>query len=62
MYQPAKWAVGEDGAVVVTPIDWRGSGDPFGMANTTGLIYREARASEIRRGETVRFIPLGAPQ
>jgi molybdopterin molybdotransferase len=62
MYQPAEWSVGSEGDLRVSPLVWRGSGDPFGMAVANALIYRDAGAPGAPRGETVRFIPLDLPR
>ena len=62
MYQPAEWSAGDGGEVLVTPLVWRGSGDPFGLATANALIYRKDRALKSRRGEAVRFVPLSVPR
>ena len=62
IYQPAEWSAGSDGEVYLSPLVWRGSGDPFGMAIANALLYRAAGAPAAPRGETVRFIPLDLPR
>ena len=62
MYQPAEWSAGGDGEVRVSPLVWRGSGDPFGLAIANALLYRAASAPAAPRGETVYFIPLDLPR
>ncbi len=62
MYQPAEWSAGPDGTVRVSPLVWRGSGDPFGMAIANALIYRPDNAPAAPRGQTVHFIPLDLPR
>jgi molybdopterin molybdotransferase len=62
LYQPAEWSASADGSVRVSPLVWRGSGDPFGMAVANALIYRAAGAPPAPRGETVHFIPLDLPR
>ena len=62
MYQPAEWSVGANGEVRVSPLTWRGSGDPFGMSVANALVYRPADAPAAPRGETASFIPLDLPR
>jgi molybdopterin biosynthesis enzyme len=62
MYQPAEWSAGPDGAVRISPLVWRGSGDPFGMAIANALIHRADSAPAAPRGQTVHFIPLDLPR
>ena len=62
MYQPAEWSVGSSGEIRVSPLIWRGSGDPFGMAIANALVYRTADAPAAPRGETAYFIPLDLPR
>ncbi|MFQ5805510.1 MAG: molybdopterin molybdotransferase MoeA [Phycisphaerae bacterium] len=62
MYQPAEWSAAPSGEVRVSPLVWRGSGDPFGMASANALIYRAGNAPAAPRGETVHFIPLDLPR
>jgi len=62
MYQPATWSADSKGALHVSPVIWRGSGDPFGMAIANALICRDPEASAAQRGETVRFIALDLPR
>jgi molybdopterin molybdotransferase len=61
-YQPAEWSAGSGGAVHVSPLAWRGAGDPFGMAVANALVYRPADAPAAPRGETTLFIPLDLPR
>lgn len=58
MFQPADWIAGPGGEACITPLAWRGSGDPFGMAVANALLYRESHAAESPRGDRVPFIPL----
>jgi molybdopterin molybdotransferase len=62
MYQPAEWLVGADGGVQVSPLLWRGSGDPFGLALANALIHRPANAPAAPRGQTVDFVPFDRPR
>lgn len=62
MYQPAEWSAGRDGGVRVSPLVWRGSGDPFGMAIANALIHRASNAPAAPRGDTIQFIPLDLPR
>jgi hypothetical protein len=62
MYHPAEWSAGPNGEVRVSPLAWRGAGDPFGMAIANALIYRAGDAAAAPRGETVHFIPLDLPR
>ena len=62
MYCPGKWCVGPDGDVRVSPLAWRGSGDPFGMSVANALVYRSADAPKAPKGQTVHFVPLDLPQ
>ncbi len=61
LYQPARWSADERGPRV-HPLPWRGSGDPFGLAGATALLYLPAAP----RGEAppptseVEFLPLDA--
>ncbi len=62
MYQPAEWSTGSNGEIHVSPLVWRGSGDPFGMAIANALLHRDAGVPAAPRGETVHFIPLDLPR
>ena len=62
MYQPGEWSAGSNGTLRVSPLVWRGSGDPFGMAIANALIYRAAGAPAAPRGQTIHFIPLDLPR
>lgn len=62
LYQPATWSVDASGDVHTSPLTWRGSGDPFGMALANALIYRAADSPAAPRGEHVRFVPLEPPE
>lgn len=61
MYHPAEWHFVGKGRCRVTPLAWRGSGDPFGMISANALVHREAHAPRSDRGETVRFVALDVP-
>ena len=61
-YRPAEWSAGLDGEIRVSPLVWRGSGDPFGLATANALVYRPAGAPAAPRGQTVQFIPLDLPR
>ncbi len=61
MYHPAKWHVDQDGNVRVSPIHWRGSGDPFGMAEANALLSRERNAPAAAAGAHGWFVPLSVP-
>jgi molybdopterin molybdotransferase len=62
MFHPATWTAGPDGRSLISPIDWRGSGDPFGLASANALLYRAAHAAAADRGERVEFIPIESPE
>ena len=62
LYQPGEWHVAQDGTVVVSPMNWRGSGDPFGMATANALVCRPADAPAAPAGDSVRIIPLDVPR
>jgi molybdopterin molybdotransferase len=62
MYQPAEWSVGANGENHVSPLIWRGSGDPFGMAIANALLYRPADAPAAPRGERAHFVPVDLPR
>lgn len=61
LFQPARWSIGERGAAQIAPIDWRGSGDPFGMSTANALLYRDANAPAVWEGELAEAMILGAP-
>ncbi len=61
MYHPAEWHAVGGGKSCLTPLPWRGSGDPFGLAAANALIRRDAAAPAAVRGETVPFVPLDLP-
>lgn len=62
LYQPALWSVDDKGRLHVSPMVWRGSGDPFGMAIANALLYRQERAPVSPRGEAAHFIALELPR
>jgi len=62
LYQPAEWSASSNGDARVTPIVWRGSGDPFGMASANALIYRPADAAAAQRGDQVSILPVDLPR
>lgn len=62
LYQPAEWHAMANGVVGVSPLIWRGSGDPFGMAIANALIQRPANAPSAAHGEAVPFIVLDTPR
>jgi molybdopterin molybdotransferase len=62
LYQPAEWHAAPDGTPAVTPLPWRGSGDPFGMTAANALIHREEQAEPACSGEMVSMLPLDVPQ
>ncbi len=61
MYQPARWETTDRGEILIAPIDWAGSGDPFGMATANALLQRDPHAPAAPRGQTTLFHPLGLP-
>lgn len=61
MYHPARWLAGPAGQVCVSPLVWRGSGDPFGLADANALIYRESHEAASQRGDRATFIPIEIP-
>ena len=62
MYVPAQWSTSTDGTIGVSPLLWRGSGDPFGMAIANALAYRPAGAGAAQRGESTQFVPFDLPR
>ncbi|MFO0837710.1 MAG: gephyrin-like molybdotransferase Glp [Phycisphaerae bacterium] len=62
MFQPAEWYVAADGAAAATPLIWRGSGDPFGLASANALIHRPSRAAGVTRGESADIVALDRPR
>ncbi len=62
MFHPAEWSAAPDGSSLLSPIAWRGSGDPFGMTAANALIRRAAGAPGATRGERVQFVPIGPIQ
>lgn len=58
MFQPGAWHVNERGRPTVTPVGWRGSGDPFGLARATALIYRPDQAAAVDVGDIVPILIL----
>jgi molybdopterin molybdotransferase len=61
-YQPAEWSAGPEDAVQVSPLAWRGPGDPFAMATANALIHRPAGAPAASGGESVPFVPFDLPR
>lgn len=61
MYHPAEWHGVGGGRACLTPLPWRGSGDPFGLATANALVQRDANAPAAQRGESVAFLPLDVP-
>lgn len=61
MYQPAIWRANGHADLHVRPIEWRGSGDPFGMAQANALIYRPSHAPAAREDDAVNFVMLDLP-
>lgn len=59
LFQPAWWSVNQRGRATVTPLPWRGSGDPFGLARANALLYRADRAPEVAVGDIVPILALG---
>lgn len=62
MFHPATWRVGPKGQNLIYPVDWRGSGDPFGLLEANALLTRPAHASPAERGEQVRFLAFDLPR
>lgn len=60
MYHPACWTISDEGRACVTPLAWRGSGDPFGLAGANALLARAAADPARPVGDLVRLIPLSA--
>ena len=58
-YLPASARVGDDGRWTVTPLDWQGSGDAFGMATANALVVRAPHAELATDGDEVLILPLG---
>ncbi len=58
MYHPARWTVSDEGRAGVAPLNWRGSGDPFGLAGANALLARGADDPARAAGEIVRILPL----
>jgi molybdopterin molybdotransferase len=61
MYHPAMWTTDADAQPVVTPVAWRGSGDPFGLAVANALLTRPADAPAAAAGSAIRFVPVDTP-
>lgn len=61
MYHPATWHDEKDGQLCISPVPWRGSGDPFGLASATALLVRERSAPVAEPGEQAWFMPLELP-
>lgn len=59
-YIPAVVRYGVAEIPTATPTQWKGSGDPFGLARGNGLIERIAGAPPAEPGERVRVYPLGS--
>jgi molybdopterin molybdotransferase len=62
MFHPATWSADADGTPVLQPLNWRGSGDPFGLISCNALICRPENAEPARRGAAVQFLPLDRPR
>lgn len=58
MFHPAEWSADDEGSPRLRPVEWRGSGDPFGLATANALIYRPDHAPAAAAGDPVRFLPL----
>ena len=61
MFHPARWWIDAEGQPCLEPIDWRGSGDPFGMSTANALMYRDAHAPAVWEGEMAEAIIVGTP-
>lgn len=57
-YLPARAWIGDNGAPVVEPLSWQGSGDAFGMARANALIERPPAARAIASGKPVEMLLL----
>jgi hypothetical protein len=55
------WTTDADAQPVVTPVAWRGSGDPFGLAVANALLTRPADAPAAAAGSAIRFVPVDTP-
>lgn len=62
MFQPARWSIEPAGDLSMLPIVWRGSGDPFGLADANALLYRPDNSPATAAGDVVPFVPLGLPE
>ncbi|MBU0638726.1 MAG: molybdopterin molybdotransferase MoeA [Planctomycetes bacterium] len=61
-YQPAEWSTTPDGGVRLSPMLWRGSGDPFALISVNALAWRPQHAGPSPRGDTIQFVPLERPR
>lgn len=57
-FRPAQVSVTPDGDLVATPIDWQGSGDPFGMVGADALLMQPAGSAAIADGGDVSVLLL----
>jgi molybdopterin molybdotransferase len=44
--------------LLTRPCDWRGAGDPFGLATANALLVRTRPTEHLRTGNSVEIIPL----
>ncbi|MBI5762803.1 MAG: molybdopterin molybdotransferase MoeA [Planctomycetes bacterium] len=59
-YVPAKVWNDVSHGLMVEPVAWRGSDDPFGLALANALLVRSSPMSQLPAGADVDVIPLGA--
>jgi molybdopterin molybdotransferase len=57
-FLPAAATVADDGGIVVTPLRWFGSGDPFGMARANCMIVRPPNSPPADAGQAVSIVLL----
>ena len=57
-YTPVRMRIDADGSLTAEVLAWRGSSDPFGLAQADGLIVRPAGAPPVNDGAAVRVILL----
>ena len=57
-YVPARVTLSADGQIMVSPCDWRGSGDPFGAVRADALMACPGADQGLSEGSPVSFLPI----
>jgi molybdopterin molybdotransferase len=60
MFHPGRWRASQ-GEAIVRSLPWRGSGDPFGLAEANALVYRPEHVGPAAAGDPIAFVPLSLP-